>query len=75
MEDKREICKKLYELLRLTRAGDDLVSINYVKEDQEEFADVCRMQRRPDGASMSVQRVCVTADSGAALIRDVMRII
>ena len=40
MEDKREICRKLCELLKLTRAGEGLVSIDYEKDGEEEYAKV-----------------------------------
>ena len=73
MEDKREICKKLCELLKLTRAGEGLVSIDYEKDGEEEYAKVCWQQGEPGGMEMFVDKVCITADSGAAIIRDVMR--
>lgn len=72
MENKQEICKKLYELLNLTRSGNGLVSIEYVKEGQEEFAKVYWQHGEPGGMEMFVQKICITGDSGIAIIRDVL---
>lgn len=73
MEDKREICKKLYELLKTTRAGEGLVSIEYVKDGPEEFAKVYWQRGEPGGMEMFVQKICITGDSGLAIIQDVLR--
>lgn len=69
-ENKQEICKKLCELLKITRGGYGLVSIEYLKEGQEEFAKVYWQHGKEEGF---VQKICITGDSGAAIIRDVMR--
>lgn len=71
-EDKQEICKKLYELLNLTRSGNGLVSIEYVKDGQEEFAKVYWLRGEPGGMEMFVQKICITGDSGIGIIQDVL---
>jgi len=69
MEDKKEICKSLCETLKKTREYDDLTEIAYKKrEDGEEFI----MAIFRDGYKIAA---CVTADSGAAMIRDILRAI
>lgn len=75
MENKQEICKKLCELLKLTRAGSELglVSIEYVKEGQEEYAKVCWQQGEPGGMEMFMDKICITGDSGRAIILDVLK--
>lgn len=72
-EDKQGICNQLCELLKLTRAGNGLVSIEYLKEGQEEFAKVYWQHGKPGNEEGFVQKICITGDSGAAIIRDVMR--
>ena len=72
-EDKQEICKKLCELLKLTRAGNHLVSIDYEKDGVEEYAVVRWQEEEPGGMEMFVDKVNIRGDSGAAIIRDVMR--
>lgn len=66
-ENKQEICKKLCELLQLTRCGNHLTSIYYTKEGNEEYANVVWEQGKYK------QKICVTADSGAAIISDVLK--
>ena len=76
MEDKREICRKLCELLKLTRAGEGLVSIDYEKDGEEEYAKVCWQndwQKDHPGYKGFFQKICITADSGIAILRDVLR--
>ena len=71
-EDKQEICKKLYELLKLTRGGNGLASIEYMKDGSEEFAKVYWQHGEPGGMEMFVQKICITGDSGLAIIQDVL---
>lgn len=73
MENKQEICKKLYELLKITRAGEGLVSIDYEKDGQEEYAKVCWQQGEPGGMEMFMDKICITGDSGRAIILDVLK--
>lgn len=65
-EDKKKICEKLGELLKLTRAGEDIDRIEYSheKDDAIIFCKSCA----PYGL-----RVCVEADSGIAMIQDIIR--
>ena len=35
-ENKEDICRQLFEAIRRTRAGDDVVGLRYVKEGYEE---------------------------------------
>ena len=72
MEDKREICKKLCELLKITRAGDGLVNIDYEKDGEEEYAKLY-WQHDPGNRDGVIQKICITGDSGRALILDVMQ--
>lgn len=73
MENKQEICKKLYDLLKTTRAGEGLVSIDYEKDGQEEYAKVCWQQGEPGGMEMFMDKICITGDSGRAIILDVLK--
>ena len=67
MENKKEITAKLGELLKLTRGGYDIESLEYVKEDNgDEFV----FMKFDNGYS---KRICVTADSGIAMIVDITR--
>jgi len=69
-EDKKVITKKLLDLLKLTRAGKDLKDCEYYMEHQfcEEFVILRRKNRRS-------KAICVTADSGIALIKDVISVL
>ena len=73
MEDKQEICKKLYELLKATRAGEGLISIEYIKNDHEEFVKLFWTHGKPGNAEFYVQQICITGDSGRAIILDVLQ--
>lgn len=77
-EDKQKICDALLEVFKLTRERDNIVSIKYEKDTSElisgdgrhievygEFVNVLYV-------SGLLQQINVTADSGMALIRDVM---
>ena len=69
MEDKRLVVAKLEELLRVTRQFNDLTLMKYeVAENGMEYVLVYfNNEEKPS------YRVNVTADSGVALIRDVLR--
>lgn len=76
MENKQEICKKLYELLNLTRAGNGLISIEYVTDGPEEYAELYwknEWQEDHPGHKGFLQKICITGDSGIAIIRDVLK--
>lgn len=65
MENKREIVKALFECLKLTRAGEEIVDMEYVKE-----VSAIVIITYSNGYQIEVN---VSLDSGCALIRDVMR--
>lgn len=65
-EDKHEICKKLGELLKLTRAGADIDRMEYL-EDKDCAAVYCK-STTPYGI-----RVFLECDSGIAMIQDIIR--
>ena len=68
MEDKKTICELLTKTLQATRNGEDVTEIIYDRDEAgEEYATV----RFTNGYS---KRVCVTADSGTSLIKDVLRV-
>ena len=74
-ENKQEICDKLLEALRATRAAgieenNDLVELRYIKDDRREivrpiFRDGCGKDGYYD--------VNVAGDSGVAVIMDVVK--
>lgn len=64
-ENKQQVCEKLLELLNMTRAGEDIIALTYTKDEHnEEYVTI-------QWGNGYRQPVCVTADSGIALIRDV----
>lgn len=66
MEDKKLICELLTTTLQATRGGEDITAIMYDKDDAgEEFATLVFKNGYK-------KRVCVTADSGTSLIKDVL---
>jgi len=66
MEDKQAICGALCAALRLTRQFRDLERLDYqMQEDGEEIVTA-----RFKGGN---KEICVTWDSGAGVIRDVVR--
>ena len=66
-EDKQLITKLLLATLKMTRAGQDIVDMNYkIREDGDEIVII----QYTWGAE---KRVNVSCESGASLIRDVMR--
>ena len=67
-EDKRLITQKLFDLLKITRAGSDLTCCEYSYDQQfnEEFILLRWRDKK-------TKCICVTADSGTALIADVLK--
>lgn len=70
-EDKLQITKSLFHTLKMTRAGENLLSCEYFADPSddrhyEEFV----LLRWKGGVS---KKICVTGDSGVALITDVVR--
>ena len=69
-EDKQLITKALLALLKLTRAGENLTGCDYIIDPvSEKAAEEYVVIQTKDGY---MKRVCVTADSGIALIKDVI---
>ena len=69
MEDKRKVVRKLEQLLMSTREYYDLTKLSYeVTEDGSEYVFVYF-----EHSETPCYRVNVTADSGIALVRDVLR--
>ena len=66
MEDKATICDVFGSCLRLTRAGHDLSYISYQKIGDDEFA----ILSYDDGTT---RNICITADSGIAIMRDILK--
>lgn len=66
MENKQAILDALKQALNLTRAGDDITALNYDKEREE-------VQVHFNNSNFAARRINVAADSGIAMIRDVMR--
>lgn len=68
-EDKARITSALFDAVRLTRAGDGIRSMDYVN-DPNSYGREHVIITYSNGY---IKRVNVAMDSGAALIRDVMR--
>lgn len=69
-EDKGAIAKQLLNLLKLTRAGENLTGCDYIIDPvSEKAAEEYVVIQMKDGY---MKRVCVTDDSGIALIEDVI---
>ena len=64
-EDKQKICDKLLETLRATRKFSDLINLEYVKEQYDDFVIVTY-------GNGHRKKVTVTCDSGMAMIMDIM---
>ena len=69
MIDKALITQKLGEVLKLTECGRDLEEIEYVDDECGNETVICYMRGQDDIYQI---RANVTADSGAALILDVV---
>lgn len=66
-EDKQMICNKLLEALRLTRQFEDLKSLVYVRESDDCETVTAIFEQG------STKEINVSLDSGAAMIRDILR--
>ena len=66
MENKAQICDKLVDVLRLTRALHDLVDLDYIDEEELVIAHF------ENGRCTTINVAC---DSGIAMIRDVVNAI
>lgn len=67
MENKKEICSLFLKALQATRGGEDLTALDYRKtEDGEEWV----LMTYKNGYQKAV---CVTADSGTALMKDILK--
>lgn len=72
IDDKAAICSELKRLLQMTRAGEDIEDIAYEKVTEKEgFA--CEEYAVITWSSGHKQSVSITADSGKAIITDVLR--
>lgn len=67
MEDKQEICDKLLETLQLTRQYEDLQSLIYLRGGQDHETVMALFVQG------STKEINVSLDSGAAMIRDILR--
>lgn len=65
-ENKQAILDALKVTLNLTRAGDDITALNYDKDREE-------VQVHFNNSNFIARRINVAADSGIAMIRDVMK--
>lgn len=72
IENKAIVCRKLAELLQYTRAGEDIETIEYKKdEDTDGFVnEETALIRFRNGYTKEVR---ITADSGSAIVMDVIR--
>lgn len=64
MEDKRRICGRLLETLKLTRQLYDLIDLDYIEEKELVVAHF-------EGGGK--KEINVAMDSGIAMIRDIIR--
>lgn len=72
-ENKRLITEALSVVLKLTRAGENLTGCDYIIDPvSEKAAEEYVVLQTEDGY---MKRICVTADSGIALIKDVIKAI
>lgn len=65
MEDKKEIIEKFVKAVKVTRAGSGVKNIVYRKDAWSEYVDI-------EFYSGSKHSVNVSADSGAAMLREVL---
>lgn len=68
-ENKSEICQKLGELLKLTRAGANIEYISY--DEERDCVLVCDKDTTPYG--LRLRLLNTAGDSGAQLIVDVVK--
>lgn len=66
-ENKTLIVQSIFNTLKTMRAGQDIASMRYEgSEGYEEFVII-------EYANGRAQSVCVTADSGIAILRDILK--
>ena len=72
MEDKKLIARRLLKLLNTTRAAKHILWLSYWKEKSngEEYVG---MYYSDGKGGVAHKEICVTADSGLALIKDVLQ--
>ena len=73
MEDKKLICEELCKVLQLTRNNHDLVALRY--EEIGSHEELVIAEWKDKNGHRSGISINVTADSGTAMIRDIMRCI
>ena len=73
MEDKKKICNDLLPVIRQTRAGQFVTELYYVKYDSNEER-VLITEKMKNGNEL-VTEVNVTADSGAAMLMDIIKML
>lgn len=66
-ENKQLICAALLKALQLTREGSDLQSLDYFQINDDEMVRITYVNQ------YARKVVNVTADSGVALIRDILK--
>lgn len=66
MEDKKKILQRLFHLLRATRAGSDIVALELEQNGHDEYCVIVFESGECKG-------VDITADSGLAIIEDVLK--
>lgn len=66
-EDKQLICDVLLKTLQLTREGSELQSLDYFQINDDEMVRITYVNQ------YARKVVNVTADSGVALIRDILK--
>ena len=73
MENKKLICEELCKVLRLTRNNHNLVALRY--EEIGNLEEIVVAEYKDQNGHRNGININVTADSGAAMIRDIMRYI
>lgn len=66
MENYQSICNSLCKTLQQTRQYDDLQSLRHVEEGSERYVVA-------EFTNGSIRKITVTADSGIAMIKDILR--
>lgn len=65
-EDKAKIAKAIFQFLKATRHGTDIVDVTYSKDGYNEYITV-------EYASGTIDMINVACDSGVAMMMDVLR--
>ena len=71
MDNKPEIIKAFLPALKMTRAGSDIDRMDYIK--YPDNSEEVRIFFLGDGIYRKSQHVDVTADSGAAMMLDIIK--